>query len=347
MAKYHINPKTGRAGQCHAEDGKCPHGVNTPHHSTENEAREAYEKSQEHNLLNTVSVCENDAGASASFSKNYSKTETAVLSVFPPGERFTYQGKETTVVRSGKPVVQRGGGEGKTDVYVGAVDSSGNPYELKISIKQSNAEFLENKVGAPRLQAIFGDEWESRLAPSFRKFADIVEKHVDNPITDKGMCLGYRVDFMTSDKRKLATEIELSPQEKQDILSGNTLPEVKRDSVVNGEVVAGSGVADYMFFGDADEFPSKFSSAQDVVDSLAPISDYARSDECKIYMTGSAVNLRPGGKHEKGRPLALVWDYSGSQPRIKKSDFFAGTSSTRAKELLDSGAVPVEFQQGH
>lgn len=346
MAKYHINPKTGRAGQCHAEDGKCPHGANTPHHSTENEAREAYEKSQEHNLLNTVSVCENDAGASASFSKNYSKTESAVLSVFPPGEKFVYQGRELTVMRSGKPVVQRGGGEGKTDVYVGAVDSSGDPYELKISIKQSNAEFLENKMGPQRLQAIFGDNYLERLEPSLRKFADVVENNVDNPITEKGMCIGYRVDFMSSKKRKLASEIDLSPEEKQDILSGATLPEVKRNSVVSGDVVSGSGVADYMFFGDANEFPSRFSSAQDVVDSLAPISDYARSDECKVYITGSAVNIRPGGKFEKGRPLALVWDYSSDPPRIKKNNFFAGTSSTRAKELFDSGVVPVKFQQG-
>ena len=346
MAKYHINPETGRTGHCHAEEGKCPHGAHAPHYSTESEAREAYERSQECNLLNTVSENENVSEVSVPSPKNYSKTESAVLSVFPPGEKFVYQGRELTVMRSGKPVVQRGGGEGKTDVYVGAVDSSGDPYELKISIKQSNAEFLENKMGPPRLQAIFGDNYLERLEPSLRKFADVVENNVDNPITEKGMCIGYRVDFMSSKKRKLASEIDLSPEEKQDILSGATLPEVKRNSVVSGDVVSGSGVADYMFFGDANEFPSRFSSAQEVVDSLVPIGDYARSDECKVYITGSAVNIRPGGKFEKGRPLALVWDYSSDPPRIKKSNFFARTSSTRAKELFDSGVVPVKFQQG-
>lgn len=46
MAKYHINPKTGNAGACRA-DNKCPFGGEDKHYASKSEARAAYEKTAE------------------------------------------------------------------------------------------------------------------------------------------------------------------------------------------------------------------------------------------------------------------------------------------------------------
>lgn len=40
MAKYHINPKTGEVGECHAEQGKCPFGSPSNHFTSFEKAQE-------------------------------------------------------------------------------------------------------------------------------------------------------------------------------------------------------------------------------------------------------------------------------------------------------------------
>ena len=45
MAKYHINPKTGKAGLCRARSGNCPFGSDEQHFDSLLEAQAAFEKS--------------------------------------------------------------------------------------------------------------------------------------------------------------------------------------------------------------------------------------------------------------------------------------------------------------
>jgi len=47
MAKFHINPKTGNPGECHAEKGGCPFGSPEEHFDDATAARTAYEKRME------------------------------------------------------------------------------------------------------------------------------------------------------------------------------------------------------------------------------------------------------------------------------------------------------------
>lgn len=44
MAKFHINPATGKPGACSAQEGNCPFGSDAPHFATAAEAQSAYEK---------------------------------------------------------------------------------------------------------------------------------------------------------------------------------------------------------------------------------------------------------------------------------------------------------------
>lgn len=59
MTKYHINPETGRAGQCKAQSAEsCKFSVESgtviAHYETKDEAKAAYEKLNENKTINTV-----------------------------------------------------------------------------------------------------------------------------------------------------------------------------------------------------------------------------------------------------------------------------------------------------
>lgn len=59
MTKYHINPETGRAGQCKAQSAEsCKFSVESgtviAHYETKDEAKAAYEKLNENKTLNSV-----------------------------------------------------------------------------------------------------------------------------------------------------------------------------------------------------------------------------------------------------------------------------------------------------
>lgn len=65
MAKYHINPETGNAGECSAKKDNCPFGADSEHYTTPEAAREAYEKTQEGKAAN-VKAAKRPAPLSAS-----------------------------------------------------------------------------------------------------------------------------------------------------------------------------------------------------------------------------------------------------------------------------------------
>lgn len=59
MTKYHINPATGRAGQCKAKSAEsCKFSIDSgtviAHYETKEEAKSAYEKLNENKTINTV-----------------------------------------------------------------------------------------------------------------------------------------------------------------------------------------------------------------------------------------------------------------------------------------------------
>ncbi|QTB17405.1 hypothetical protein J2D69_19225 [Lysinibacillus sphaericus] len=86
---------------------------------------------------------------------NFSQNERYVLSLFSPNNEFVYGGVRYKVVESGKPTSSKG--EPKTDIYVMSISLDNSKYlEFKISFKQDNADFLENKMTAERAEQIRG-----------------------------------------------------------------------------------------------------------------------------------------------------------------------------------------------
>lgn len=55
MAKFHINPETGKPGTCTASSRPCLYGENTPHYTSAADAQTAYEATMSDNTLSTHS----------------------------------------------------------------------------------------------------------------------------------------------------------------------------------------------------------------------------------------------------------------------------------------------------
>lgn len=87
---------------------------------------------------------------------DFINTEHCVEKLFPVGTTFSFEGKKYQVALCGKPRPARG--ECKTDVYIKGIASDGEAREIKISVKQKNADFLENKMSFDRACEIFGKD---------------------------------------------------------------------------------------------------------------------------------------------------------------------------------------------
>lgn len=80
---------------------------------------------------------------------DFINTEHCVEKLFPVGTTFSFEGKKYQVALCGKPRPARG--ECKTDVYIKGIASDGEAREIKISVKQKNADFsTKNRHKAQR-----------------------------------------------------------------------------------------------------------------------------------------------------------------------------------------------------
>lgn len=270
--------------------------------------------------------------------KGYSDTEKHVLNQFPEGSVFQWNNKNWEVIDSDKPRVQRGGGEGKTDVYIMLESEDGEEKEIKISIKKNNADFLENKLSAKRMQQLYGDTWSTDIQEDVDALAEKIRKSQDiNPVQEDKITLGYRLDFTNKNSRYLSSDRQIPNAVKKEILSGAGLDENKRDSVVNGDVIVNSGIANYMLLGNAEDF----NSPQDVMDNIISIDDYVDEGNVPMYLIAAAVNYRQGGKYESARPLAIRFNHTVDsngkiQSEIVTNNPLETTSTQAAKALSEN-----------
>lgn len=247
---------------------------------------------------------------------SHQEFENHINSLFPVGESFIHDGERWSVSLSGKPKVaslkeKRYGGEGKTDVYILAVNDAGIPSEIKISVKKANADFVENKISAVRAQNLFGDKWEEILEPFLNDFADRLMNEDDyNPIEvnrkgERTIRIGYRLDIMMRKSGNLCVRGNFSRDTVREVWSGENLEPNKRDSYVQGTRIADSGIANNILVGDIKDYPD----AQSVIDNMQSIDDYLDSGHGDLWLTIRAVNLRDVGKFDKARPLAIKYQY--------------------------------------
>ena len=106
----------------------------------------------------------------------FGDAERRIVNLFNIGSEVTYNGRNLTIQRAGKPTCSKG--EPKTDIYVATKDHEGEIEEFKISYKKENADFLENKTNAVRAEQLFGDSWEEIIERSTSEIREQLENRM-------------------------------------------------------------------------------------------------------------------------------------------------------------------------
>jgi hypothetical protein len=245
-------------------------------------------------------------------SPNYIELERKILRLFLVGNKFIFQGINYEVLISGKPQVT--GGEPKTDVYIKAknIDDDIEEIEFKLSIKQANADFLENKISTARANAIFGDEVNviSQSIASIQQniiTRKLIYKAQNGKTLQGSICLGWRLDIMNKLSGNLSGELILTNQQKCEILTGEKLPLKKKNASINGRIIANSGVANYMI----DNINANNFTNSDQIAQFFKIIDNNHVSNLTMFFALKALNYRSfENRWDGNRPLAVSIDWS-------------------------------------
>lgn len=250
----------------------------------------------------------------------YTKSEQFILSLFPQGSTFNFNGKEFTVTISGKPRPSRG--ECKTDVYIEAVAPDNDAIEIKISIKQSNADFLENKISLSRAIEIFGKDAQNIITgctlPLYKKFTSDPLIYFDSfgKTEAHTLKLGWKFELVNKLSGEKSGELMLDEQQKHDVFARINLPAEKKDCFVNGIQIPDSGVANYIL-----NLADNNISRDQCIAMLQPIADFAKSQ--RIYFACKALNYRfDKDKWDGPRPLAVYVNWTVSNDMLNANLVF-------------------------
>ena len=237
--------------------------------------------------------------------KVFGDNEHRILGYFDEGTRFNMGNQEYEVVLSGKPTCYSG--EPKTDIYILAESLDGQRVEIKISFKQSNADFLENKTNAERAEQLFGYNWQSIITDSTQRISDefykrpLIYKNSFGRTQAGSITLGWKFEILNVESGALSSELALSFSQLVDVYSGSNLSADKRNASVHGRTITDCGIANYIVF--EDEY---LGSAQDVIDALITIDNYVRNNS-EVYFACKALNYRTyARKYDGNRPLAVM-----------------------------------------
>lgn len=266
-------------------------------------------------------------------------TERTIIELFSKTRTFCFEGKQYSVKIVGKP--RPSTGECKTDVYVAAVDESGYKREIKISVKQSNADFLENKISLERAKEILGIEAQNIIYTGVKSIVDAFTDDYLIYIDKKGKSeaktikLGWKFEFLNKLSGKKSAILPLTENQKIDIFSGRGLPIEKRNCKVGNDVICNSGVADYILVIDGH---SNNLTIENCLQCLVAVEDYIKNQN--IYFACKALNYRCRIKEGKNvdkwdgdRPLAVYVDWSIKGGKLSASLIFDNPLSKKGNSV--------------
>lgn len=278
--------------------------------------------------------------------KNYSKTESHIIKVFSKAKSFTYGGVGYKIIESGKPRPNDNKGECKTDVYILVEDNTGLKREFKISIKQPNADFIENKVKLKRAIEIFGKDAQMIIEQSIKSIKSDFEDTNLMYFKEYGktkkcsITLGWRFDFVNKQKGKRCSKIILTDSQKIDIYAGINLSSEKRNCKVNGKLIEDSGIANFII-NTYEDIDKNNKNINYYASKMVPIAEYVEEEE--LYFACRAVNCRYEEegtvKWERSRDLAVVVKWSlDKNNNLTKSLLFNNPLS------ISSNIIGKDFQ---
>lgn len=249
---------------------------------------------------------------------NFGISERTILSYFTPGTELCCDGRKCTVVEADKPTCQNG--EPKTDIFV-RLRTETECNDIKISYKQENADFLENKIDAQRAKQLFGRNWRHIIQESTGSIKnqfyhrDLIYKESYGKTRKGSITLGWKFELVNKEGG-LSGLLKLSRQQLYDVYAGTNLSPDKKNAIINGRVIANSGVAEYILNVDC------INSAQDAIDKMIPINQYIQVYP-NIYFACKALNYRTfENRYDGDRPLAVQVQWSIRNGKLTRDLIF-------------------------
>jgi hypothetical protein len=238
--------------------------------------------------------------------RNYGLLEDHIINTFRNDRLFTYYERICEVIEAGKPRPQSVGGECKTDVFVRArMQDTGEEFDLKISVKNTNREFMGNKLKKEDVEAYLGPDWENILIEATTSIRDSFENRVlmyasgHYPTKPNSVTVGWKLEIADR-PRALSVPIPLSDRQIRDyVYKGTNLTRDKKDSVVNGRVIPNSGVADYLIITCIEDIET----SNDVIEQMQLIDD---ADIGDTYFIFTANNYRTDVQKADGSRFLAV-----------------------------------------
>ena len=242
---------------------------------------------------------------------SFSQTEKTIINTLKNNSSFTYNNQKYKLLEFDKPTTSLG--EPKTDIYILAQDSNKNHFEFKISVKQSNADFLENKMKAERAKEIFGLDWKNiitLLTDSVRN--DFINQplifKVKQGKTEEGVfTLGWKFEILNKSASNRSAEL---PNELlREVLTGENLNKDKRDAFINGEIIQNSGVSNFIL-NNAENID--LTNLDLIMSKLLTIDEYINNPMNKVYFACKALNYRTKYIKKDTSDFSHKWD--GDRP---------------------------------
>jgi len=239
----------------------------------------------------------------------FANTETELITILKSSKEIYFNNNYYNIKTVAKPSSSHG--EPKTDIFI-ELENADKTEFIKISVKQKNADFLENKMTSERAEVFFGTHWQSIIEQSTLAIKNKFEK---KPLifkekyrrTEKGaITLGWKYEFLNKLNGELSAEINIDLNE---VYKGINLPDDKKNALINGCRVNESGVANYLLFVNA---TSDYENAQNIIDKLIPIDEYIQKNP-KVYFACKALNYRTmkvPAKWDGNRPLSVFVNWT-------------------------------------
>jgi hypothetical protein len=263
---------------------------------------------------------------------NHGETERFIISLFVDEKEFYFEKVKYKIDIIGKPKPSKG--ECKTDVYILARNTLTNEKrEFKISIKQTDADFLENKISLARAKEILGSDAQKVIIKSVlsvkKSFEEEYLVYFDKHKRTESNCIkiGWRFEFINKPGGERSGLMVLSESQKIDLYSGSNLSELKKDSMVQQSVIKNSGVANFIL-----EVDSTSEDLNYYIDRLEPIKNFAIKQE--IYFACKAVNYRAApDKWDGPRPLSVYVQWSLNDGKISAELVMNNPLGVKANEI--------------
>ncbi|MCU7766495.1 hypothetical protein [Priestia megaterium] len=265
------------------------------------------------------------------------QSEREIRDLFRINDVIDLKGIDCKILRCDKPKVNGGRGEPKTDAYI-LLENIQNrtTYELKLTIKKANADFLENKIRAERAEVIFGPHWKERISAYIES---IKEKFLTREILYKqgqyngSITLGWRFEIVNKTNGDLSGEAKFNYKELLEIYSGPNLDDNKKNAKIGNDnnPTSLSGVADYILV--CTEYHYK--SAQEVINAMEPINEYIK-DHQTVYFVCKALNYQTFKDTIEGdRSLSVYINWENRNGLLTPEFVFDSPLEKSGKEIRD------------